>query len=650
MRDSRESIHFGKASEGEYCKHGNIKGSCVKCLAEDDNIPDLTNSPNLKLIEGDNLETSFDTDEISGIREIKRTGRSEFASLSIESGRHPNEDTILEDRELGIIGVADGMGGEGGKGSGKVASELSMGIIHNELRKIRSDRSVDNVKNAMRKGFESANNTMLGIHDKVKRKVKGWFSGAMGTLRKNGLEDLAGKLESLIVNSGDNIDNADQAIASIQEAAEAGKVQESDLEGAKTTATIIALARGNKGESRAIIGHAGDSRAYKLADSGELEQVTKDHDNLYEAINSGLVDEKDIETLDDSIGRFPKLKALVDANPEIFIKKFGRVPETLKDLKKGTQEAIGKNNIKFDVFDVPAEPGDIFITFSDGVTKNVKNGEIEAIFADREILVSEKIDKVIKLAKRRGVQRGGSNDDDISGVVLEIPLEFNVDLRNIGEETEEELDLSGAEAIEDSKNTKMYRELQERIETAQEIKSEANRKIVLESFSKEQKKLFDKLSDEEIVVLGLETEKIIALYNQSGGDGKYKAEDESEKRIQKLMETIDRKKKLKLLGKINDSEAILSMDLIRDKIKSLDWVMSNIRNYNLRQVAESSRGKVGEANKKRIEILNRQRKYYQQKLVDSEASNEGLSRPSSAPRKKFGEGVFDDNGRLINRD
>ena len=58
----------------------------------------------------------------------------------------------------------------------------------------------------------------------------------------------------------------------------------------------------------------------------------------------------------------------------------------------------------------------------------------------------------------------------------------------------------------------------------------------------------------------------------------------------------------------------------------------------------------GKLNEDRIKNLNKLRTYYKS-LADSEVSNEGLSRPSSSSkRKKFGEGVFDDNGRLINRD
>lgn len=623
MRDS--NISGGEISkiDTEYCKHGNLKSKCEQC--RDEEIIDITDDSGLVEVDGEKYPAYKDGKEDTGVRrrkEIERvTGTIEAGGLSMESGRHPNEDTTLKDGNIGVIGVGDGMGGEGGQGSGKVASELSVGIIHNELKKIGSNRSVESVANAMRVGLEKANNTLLGVHDKVRNKAKDWFGGAMEKLRSNNMDGLASIIEEKVISDEEERTNESQ-------------VYESSLDGSKTTATIIALAEGENGEKRAVVGHAGDSRAYKLSEEGDLEQITNDHDNLYEAINGGLVNKKDIESLDDPIDKFPKMKAIIDNNQATFEKKFGMVPKTLRDLKKGTQEAIGKNNVKFDVFDVPANPGDIFMSFSDGVIKNVKDSKIKEIFADKKVSVQDKIKRVVELAKKRGVEKGGSADDDISGTAMEIAPEVGIDLGD--EETEELAADELMEVKEDSKLVGAYRELLKSIDDARKIKGDINRDIVLKPLLEQKKELMKNMSDEEIVSLGLEGDRLSAIYESMGGNKNFKEDGSKVRRIMELMKTIGKNEKLTFLNKLENIGAVVYLGLSKEKLSAIEQSIDNWENNaGVTNIADPD--KYNQIKEDRLKLLMREKEKYR-KLLGRGKENKG--------NKRFGGDIFDDEGRV----
>ncbi len=110
--------------------------------------------------------------------------------------------------------------------------------------------------------------------------------------------------------------------------------------------TLVALIAANDGDERRIrILNIGDSRCYSLR-KGHLAQVTLDHSLVEEQVRHG---------------RMTKAEAL-------------RSP-----LKNVITRALGtQSNVTPDVFELDAEPGDLFLLCSDGLTRELADEQIEA--------------------------------------------------------------------------------------------------------------------------------------------------------------------------------------------------------------------------------------------------------------------------------
>jgi serine/threonine protein phosphatase PrpC len=110
--------------------------------------------------------------------------------------------------------------------------------------------------------------------------------------------------------------------------------------GTTLTAALVDAAAGT-----VSFGHVGDSRAYRLRD-GELEQITTDHSLVAELIASGVLTPEEA-------ARHPQRSAITRA--------LGTEPE-----------------VDADVFTVDAEPGDLFLLCSDGLTDMLSEDDIAA--------------------------------------------------------------------------------------------------------------------------------------------------------------------------------------------------------------------------------------------------------------------------------
>ena len=105
-------------------------------------------------------------------------------------------------------------------------------------------------------------------------------------------------------------------------------------------ATIVAaLVEGTK----YTVAHAGDSRAY-LLHNGTIEQLTEDHSLVMEQLRRGLITEEQ--------ARHSEVQNIITR-------------------ALGTEE-----NIRVDVRDLVADPGDTLLLASDGLTRHILDGEI----------------------------------------------------------------------------------------------------------------------------------------------------------------------------------------------------------------------------------------------------------------------------------
>lgn len=144
--------------------------------------------------------------------------------------REHNEDSIASDLEIGLVVLADGMGGYK---AGEVASEIAVLTIVAELKEAMS-------------------------------------------LHEAGVEDPVNGMQSeshLIVKA---VEKANESIFNISQT-------QPQCAGMGTT-LVVGLFTNNK----LLAGHIGDSRMYRMRD-GVLEQITEDHSLLQEQLKSGLI-------------------------------------------------------------------------------------------------------------------------------------------------------------------------------------------------------------------------------------------------------------------------------------------------------------------------------------------------------------------------
>jgi protein phosphatase len=182
---------------------------------------------------------------------------------------------------------------------------------------------------------------------------------------------------------------------------------DSEVSGMGTTVTAALLEEG-----RIVIGHVGDSRAYRLR-GGRLEQLTDDHSLVADLVRGGRISPEEAET-------HPQRSVITRA--------LGTDPE-----------------VDVDSLAVDAESGDLYLICSDGLTTMITDEEILAILERAKSLESAGKD-LVKAANRRG------GEDNVTVVLFNVesdePLEETAVMSGDGRGTQEDLEdtLSGLEA------------------------------------------------------------------------------------------------------------------------------------------------------------------------------------------------------------
>jgi PPM family protein phosphatase len=152
--------------------------------------------------------------------------------------------------------------------------------------------------------------------------------------------------------------------------------------GATTTAALFY-------NNRLSIGHVGDSRLYRLR-GDTLSQLTEDHTVIQELLNGGLYSRKQAEKT---------------INRNIVTRAVGVTP-----------------NLKVDIVELGAMPGDIYLICSDGLTDPVSDEEIKT-----RLETTAELDRcsqgLVDLAKNHG------GNDNISVILIRVlksyPAKFN---------------------------------------------------------------------------------------------------------------------------------------------------------------------------------------------------------------------------------
>ena len=156
---------------------------------------------------------------------------------------------------------------------------------------------------------------------------------------------------------------AEQAIVAANEAIYSRGKRNQRLSGMGTTLVALAVQ-----ESHAWVINIGDSRCYRLR-RGRLEQLTVDHSLVEEQVR---------------MGRMSRSEAL-------------RSP-----LKNVITRALGTQcSVTPDVFGLEAEPGDLFLLCSDGLTRELSDAVIESLLAASQPLEAL-CERLVDAAKKAG--------------------------------------------------------------------------------------------------------------------------------------------------------------------------------------------------------------------------------------------------------
>ena len=129
--------------------------------------------------------------------------------------------------------------------------------------------------------------------------------------------------------------------------------------------------------SQVIIGNVGDSRGY-LWRHGRIRQITKDQSLVAKLVEEGAITEEE---------------AINHPRKNVILYSLGSEKEP-----------------QIDIFEETAEPGDIFLLCSDGLTRHVRDEEIQEILTHQEPVRAGRI--LIDLANDRG------GEDNISVAIM----------------------------------------------------------------------------------------------------------------------------------------------------------------------------------------------------------------------------------------
>ena len=216
----------------------------------------------------------------------------DYAALT-DSGRvrANNEDAIAFDPTLGLTILADGMGGYNG---GEVASGMSIALLQASFGRWLAHSGASAHPRAMRRAMQAG------------------------------------------------VDEANQAIL------EAG-VANVQLQGMGTTLVVSVF-----GPNRAIVGHIGDSRCYRLRDS-QLHLLTRDHSLLQEQLDAGVI------------------------TPE----QAAQSPH-----RNLVTRALGiERHVELEMHEHDALPGDLFLLCSDGLSEMISDAQIFTLLSqDRDLV------------------------------------------------------------------------------------------------------------------------------------------------------------------------------------------------------------------------------------------------------------------------
>ena len=192
--------------------------------------------------------------------------------------------------------------------------------------------------------------------------------------------ELASRLAAEALRENGGAGNGEERVAALMQEANRRVYERSSKDSAVSgmgTTMTVALVQ----EGEVVVGHVGDSRAYRLRD-GRLEQLTEDHSLVAELMRDGKLSPEEAET---------------HPQRSVITRVLGTDPD-----------------VDADTFSIEARPGDLFLLCSDGLTSMVDDETILGIVEQNRADLEATVRALVNAANRSG------GEDNITVVAFEV--------------------------------------------------------------------------------------------------------------------------------------------------------------------------------------------------------------------------------------
>lgn len=320
-----------------------------------------------------------------------------------------NEDNIIADPKTGLIGVLDGLGGEG---KGDLASKSAEQVIPEAY-----ERNIA----ALPKDLATIQQRL--VEQQLKKANPG--TPEQATQLRAQLTEM---VETML---GKDPAMGRKALALVEAIRETNMaVRET---GGKTTASVGFIHRAPDGSRWAVVTSIGDSPVFKRRKNGELIQVTREDSVLNSLRSSGVLSEEMVHRMKlapETKERIPLTREVVQAMgggekeyAALQARGTREIPMSYKDLKRAMTASLGATEAEPNLSVRRLDEGDELVFATDGLTDKYEtaSGDTDLGSIAKEFTgasVKDDLDRVRKAAK--GKISSAKADDDISIVTARV--------------------------------------------------------------------------------------------------------------------------------------------------------------------------------------------------------------------------------------
>lgn len=316
-----------------------------------------------------------------------------------------NEDNIIADPDTGLIGVLDGLGGEGEEGAGALASMSAEEKIPERFKWLLNTP-----------GNLASVRERLIDHQLVRKNPQ--TPELRAQYQKQITEMIEGVLEK-------DPEMGRKALALIEAFRQTNRaVQET---GGMTMATVGFVHQTPDGQKWAVVASTGDSPAMKRRKNGEIVPITKEDSMLNLLLDSGHITEEQVRDLQTNPGKKMNIPFTLDivqamGRDRAFFKQ-GKAqgielfPVDYKLLKRLMGSSLGAEKADPALSIRRLEKGDTLVIASDGLTDLYETADGETDFQSlgnefKGSSMTEDLDNVRKATKAK--VSAAKDDDDIA--------------------------------------------------------------------------------------------------------------------------------------------------------------------------------------------------------------------------------------------